>query len=104
MASYTKYIALDFGTSGCAISLGFVKPDPNNTLVYSAWSKLKTGSSVKCPSILLVNPLKKFEKFGEEASEAYNKLSKDDAKRYYFFYRFKMELYRTPVRRFFRMP
>ena len=97
MANYTKYIALDFGTSGCAISLGFAEPDPNNILVYSAWNELKVGLSVKCPSILLVNPSKKFEKFGEEALKAYNKLSKDDVKRYYYFYRFKMKLYRSPV-------
>ena len=97
MANYTKYIALDFGTSGCAISLGFSEPDPNNIMVYSAWNESRVGLSFKCPSILLVNPSKTFEKFGEEAFKAYNKLSKDDVKRYYYFYRFKMNLYRSPV-------
>ena len=97
MAKYTKYIALDFGTSGCAISLGFAEPDPNNIIVHSAWNESKVGLSLKCPSILLVNPSKTFEKFGEEAFKAYNKLSKDDVKRYYYFYRFKMKLYRSPV-------
>ena len=99
MANYTKYIALDFGTSGCGISqgLGFAEPDPNNILVYCAWNESKTGLNLKCPSILLVNPSKQFEKFGEEALKAYNKLSKDDVKKYYYFYRFKMKLYRNPV-------
>ena len=97
MAKYTKYIAIDFGTSGCAISLGFVQPDPDSIMVYSDWNELKKGLDVKCPSILLVNPSKGFEKFGEEAFKAYSKLSKDDAKEYYYFYRFKMKLYRTPV-------
>ena len=97
MEKYTKYIAIDFGTSGCTLSLGFVEPDPNNILVYTSWSKLKKGVDLKCPSILLVNPSKQFEKFGEEAFKAYSKLSKDDAKKYYYFYRFKMNLYRTPV-------
>ena len=97
MAKYTKYIAIDFGTSGCTISLGFVEPNPNKILVYTAWSELKKAVDVKCPSILLVNPSKYFENFGEEAFKAYSKLSKDDAKKYYYFYRFKMKLYRTPV-------
>lgn len=97
MADYTKYIAIDFGTSGCAISLGFSEPDPSKILVYSSWNELSQGTSLKCPSILLVNPSKKFEKFGEEAFKAYNKLSKEDAKKYFYFYRFKMKLYRNPV-------
>ena len=97
MAEYTKYIAIDFGTSGCTIALGFVEPNPNKILVYTSWSELKKAVDVKCPSILLVSPLKKFENFGEEAFKRYSKLSKDDAKKYYYFYRFKMKLYSTPV-------
>ena len=97
MANYSKYIAIDFGTSGCTIALGFQKPDPKKILVYSNWNGSRTGVGMKCPSILLVNPSKQFEKFGEEAFNEYNKLSRDDAKKYYYFYRFKMKLYNTPV-------
>lgn len=96
MAEYTKYIAIDFGTSGCTISLGFREINPSNIQVYSSWTK-RSDISVKCPSILLVNPSKEFESFGEEAFEAFTKLSKDNAKKYYYFYRFKMKLYHSPV-------
>ena len=97
MANYSKYIAIDFGTSGCTIALGSLKPDPSRIFVYCNWNGSRTGMSMKCPSILLVNPSKKFENFGEEAFNAYKKLSRDDAKKYYYFYRFKMKLYDTPV-------
>ena len=94
--SYTNYVSIDFGTSGCAIAVGHSNPDPENINVFSAWTEQHKGIQVKQPTILLVNPNGGFEKFGEEALQVYNQL-KIKANDYYLFYRFKMNLYDSPV-------
>ena len=96
MASYSHYISIDFGTSGCAIALGCDKLDPQQIQVFVGWIAKRMGVVSKCPTVLLANPNGEFEKFGKEALEAYNKL-KNKANDYYLFYRFKMNLYDQPV-------
>jgi len=94
--SYTHYISIDFGTSGCAIALGLDKPDPQQIRVFAAWNAGRMGVVLKHPTILLANPNGEFEKFGEEALRTYKRL-KDKANDYYLFHRFKMNLYNRPV-------
>ena len=94
---YTHYIAIDFGTSGCAIAVGFSKPEPEKIYVFSEWIGIKAGIQIKYPTILLADPQGEFVSFGIKASKAFEKL-KGQAQDYYLFHRFKMKLYDAPVR------
>ena len=94
---YTHYIAIDFGTSGCAIAVGFSKPEPEKVYVFSGWDGAKSGIQIKYPTILLADPQGEFISFGTKAFKAFVKL-KDKAQNYYLFHRFKMKLYDAPVR------
>ena len=91
------YISIDFGTSGCAIAVGFSKPEPKKIHVFSGWSKEQIGVQVKYPTVLLVDPQGAFVSFGDKAFDDFKKL-KDQAEDYYLFHRFKMKLYDAPVR------
>lgn len=96
VGSYTHYVSIDFGTSGCAIAIGFSNPEPKKIHVFSGWSQ-QIGIQVKYPTILLVDPHGSFVSFGEEALDGYQRL-KGQAQDYYLFHRFKMKLYDDPVR------
>jgi len=101
LGSYTHYVSIDFGTSGCAIAVGFSNPDPNKIHVFSGWTKSQMGAQVKCPTILLIDPQGSFVSFGAKAFDDYQKL-KGQAQDYYLFHRFKMKLYDAPVRYVYR--
>ena len=92
---YTHYISIDFGTSGCAIAVGFSKPEPKKIRVFSGWAGQRIGVQAKYPTILLVDPQGAFVSFRGEAFDSFRKL-KDQAKDYYLFHRFKMKLYDAP--------
>ena len=94
---YTHYIAIDFGTSGCAIAVGFTKPEPKKIYLFSRWAGTNDAARVKHPTILLADPQGKFVSFGEQAFQTYKNL-KGKAQDYYLFHRFKMKLYDAPVR------
>ena len=94
---YTHYIAIDFGTSGCAIAVGFSKPEPKKINVFSGWDGAKAAIQIKYPTILLADPKGDFVSFGIKAAKAFEKL-KGKAQDYYLFHRFKMKLYDNPVR------
>ena len=94
---YTHYIAIDFGTSGCAIAVGFSKPEPEKIYVFSGWDEAKVAVQIKYPTILLADPEEEFVSFGIKASKAFENL-KGKAQDYYLFHRFKMKLYDAPVR------
>lgn len=94
---YTHYIAIDFGTSGCAIAVGFSKPEPEKIKVFSGWEGARVAIQIKYPTILLADPKGEFVSFGIKASKEFEKL-KGKAQDYYLFHRFKMKLYDNPVR------
>ena len=94
---YTHYIAIDFGTSGCTIAVGFSRPEPKKIHVFSGWDGAKVSIRRKYPTILLADSKGNFVSFGIKASKAFEKL-KGKAQDYYLFRRFKMKLYDNPVR------
>ena len=95
---YTHYISIDFGTSGCAIAVGFSKPEPKKIYVFSAWGKRgRAGVGVKYPTVLLADSQGAFVSFGDKAFDAFKQLTKDQAQDHYLFHRFKMKLYDAPV-------
>lgn len=90
--------AIDFGSaySGTAFSFKseFIR-DPLNIHVMEGVGTTNNMSS-KIPTVLLLNPEKKFVAFGNEAEETYASLTINDpqyANQCYYFTRFKMQLY-----------
>lgn len=99
---FTHYISIDFGTSGCAIAVGFSHSEPKNIKAFAAWGEAlgqaEAYMETKCPTFLLVNPNGEFVSFGTKAFDAYKNMRGEQAQDYYLFHRFKMKLYDDPVR------
>jgi len=74
LGSYTHYVSIDFGTSGCAIVVGFSNPNPKNIHVFCRWTESQMGVQVKYPTILLVNPQGTFVSFGAKVLDDHQKL------------------------------
>lgn len=93
--------AIDFGSaySGSAFSFKdrFIK-DPLEINVMGIGQK--GLESLKVPTVLLLNPDREFVAFGFEAESKYSELLQDDpdeAQKWYYFSRFKMQLYNNMV-------
>ncbi|KAL3863801.1 hypothetical protein ACJMK2_005533, partial [Sinanodonta woodiana] len=85
--------AIDFGTTYSGYAYSFLN-EPSK--VYINYWKGKI-LSVKTPTVLLLNPDKSVAAFGEDAQVKYQKLIKEkEAEKWYYFQRFKMELYSKP--------
>ena len=97
--SFTHFVSIDFGTSGCGIAMA-TKKDKSDIKLFTAWEGMKTDA--KCPTVLLLDPEENFERFGVNAIASYEKktsLKKSDrADEYLLFQKFKMHLYNNPVR------
>ena len=93
--------AIDFGTtfSGYAFALRHdFESDPpkihTNTNYYTSGNL----TSLKTPTVLLLDKDEKFVAFGFEAEDKYSDLAADEEhKDYYYFRRFKMNLYNSVV-------
>ncbi|OPL33355.1 hypothetical protein AM593_09397, partial [Mytilus galloprovincialis] len=89
--------AIDFGSaySGCAFSTknSFMK---NPRDIFMVGLDQQGNASFKVPTVLLLNPDKKFVAFGHKAEDQYTDLlekTPDEAHKWYYFSRFKMQLY-----------
>ena len=94
-------MAIDFGTtySGYAYSLTKEKPE-GSVHIMRKWEGDDPGmSNQKTPTILLLNPEKKFHSFGFSARDFYHDLSAAEAKQWFYFDKFKMILHHEKVRR-----
>lgn len=63
----------------------------------------KGNASSKVPTVLLLNPDRKFVAFGHQAEDQYTALlekTPDEAHKWYYFSRFKMQLYNNMVNTF----
>ncbi|CAG2196300.1 unnamed protein product [Mytilus edulis] len=96
--NYTMVAAIDFGSaySGTAFSSksDFTR-NPLHIYVMEGIGKINSMST-KIPTVLLLNPDKKFEAFGNEAEEKYANFAIHDpqyANQCYYFTRFKMQIY-----------
>ncbi|XP_054908995.1 heat shock 70 kDa protein 12A-like [Poeciliopsis prolifica] len=92
-------IAIDFGTaySGYVFNITPSNEEPDPHL--KKWGKEIGLDTPKAPTCILFNESEEFVAFGYEATEAYNCMGGEDAKKYYFFQNFKMALYGEEVRR-----
>lgn len=93
--------AIDFGTtfSGYAFQTkSDFKQDPIRIQGFTWTTGSNAGLSMKTPTCVLFNPLKEFDSFGIEAEDKYTQLAEeDDHRNWYYFRRFKMQLYRCQV-------
>ncbi|KAK3099457.1 hypothetical protein FSP39_004644 [Pinctada imbricata] len=88
--------AIDFGTtfSGYAYALTSNK---DNIYTNRNWGQTQGFLLQKTPSCLLLRPDTEFDSFGFEAVTQFNDLTEEDAENYYYFDRFKMNLYDNKI-------
>ena len=93
--------AIDFGTtfSGYAFQTkSDFKQDPTRIQGFTWTTGSNAGLSMKTPTCVLFNPSKEFHSFGIEAEDKYIQLAEEeDHRNWYYFRRFKMQLYRCQV-------
>lgn len=95
--------AIDFGSSdsGCAFSMrSDYKLNPLN--IHREPLDGKGSATRKSPTIVLMNPAGQFAAFGEMARQQYEELANDEKgneKEWFYFRRFKMQLYTKKVLR-----
>ena len=96
--SHLAVVAVDFGTtySGYAYSLS---ADPEAGVhVMRKWEGDAPGvSDQKTPTILLLDPERRFHSFGFTARDFYHDLREEEARRWFLFERFKMVLHHDKV-------
>lgn len=96
---FVAVAAIDFGTtySGCAFST--VQDFRTNPLrIETIPLDDRNVLSYKTPTVLLLTPEKKFHSFGTKAEDHYVILAeRDEADKWFYFNRFKMQLYQAKV-------
>jgi len=91
---YDVVVAIDFGTSFSGFAFSFNHRDGSEDIFMNRrWGSAQGYSTLKTPTCILLNPNKKFVKFGFEAAERYAELEDATDKSFYFFDRFKMMLH-----------
>ena len=95
---YDVVVAIDFGTSFSGFAFSFNHRDGSEDIYMNrAWGSAQGYTTYKTPTCILLNPYKKFVKFGFEAAEKYAELEDAKDKSFYFFDRFKMMLHGSEV-------
>lgn len=90
--------AIDFGTTFSGYAFSFkhdYEKDPTQVATF-AWPGARSLMSLKTSTCILFKPNKQFDSFGYDAEDAYGELSAEENgehKRWYYFRRFKMELF-----------
>ena len=96
--NYDVVVAIDFGTSFSGFAFSFNHKDGSDEIYMNReWGSAQGYSTLKTPTCLLLNPYKKFIKFGFEAAEKYAELEDAKDKSFYCFDRFKMMLHGSEV-------
>ena len=97
---YDVVAAIDFGTSFSAFAFSFNHRDGSDDIYMNReWGSAQGYSTLKTPTCILLNPYKKFVKFGFEAAEKYAELEDAKDQTFYCFDRFKMMLHGSEVSR-----
>lgn len=96
--NYDVVVAIDFGTSFSGFAFSFNHRDGSEDIYMNrSWGSAQGYSTLKTPTCLLLNPEKKFVKFGFEAAERYAELEDANEISFYCFDRFKMMLHGSEV-------
>jgi len=95
---YDVVAAIDFGTSFSGFAFSFNHRDGSDDVYMNReWGSAQGYSTLKTPTCILLNPQKKFVRFGFEAAEKYAELEDASDKTFYCFDRFKMKLHGSEV-------
>uniref|UniRef100_A0A3Q2FYK7 Heat shock 70 kDa protein 12A-like n=1 Tax=Cyprinodon variegatus TaxID=28743 RepID=A0A3Q2FYK7_CYPVA len=86
-------IAIDFGTASSGFAFTVTRREEESEPFIKRWGAEEGADTPKTPTCILFDPDQTFMKFGYEAKSAYFKIKKQEAKNYYFFEDFKMDLY-----------
>lgn len=92
--------AIDFGTtySGYAFSFKHRDQDVDSIHMMRKWEGGDPGvSNQKTPTTLLLKPNGEFHSFGFGARDHYHDLEEAEAKKWYYFEKFKMSLHSSQV-------
>lgn len=89
--------AIDFGTTMSGYAFSFVR-DPSSIHMMRKWEGGDPGIvNQKTPTTLLLNPEGDFHSFGFTARDYYHDLDSKEAKRWFYFEKFKMSLHYNAV-------
>lgn len=95
---YDVVVAIDFGTAFSGFAFSFNHRDGSDDIYMNReWGSAQGYSTLKTPTCILLNPYKKFDKFGFEAAEKYAELEDANDQTFYCFDRFKMMLHGSEV-------
>ena len=87
--------AIDFGTTYCRLAYSYLH-EKNKIYAISQWPD--GNISTKVPTAVLFDKDQYLVAFGEEAVDSYCEImDNEEADDYYYFYRFKMILYKEKV-------
>ena len=90
--------AIDFGTTYSGYAFSFTR-DPDSIHMMRKWEGGDPGvNNQKTPTTLLLKPNGEFHSFGFSARDYYHDLEESEAKRWYYFEKFKMTLHSSQVR------
>ncbi|KAI8510869.1 hypothetical protein Bbelb_117850 [Branchiostoma belcheri] len=84
--------AIDFGTTFSGYAFSFTS-SKDEIFMNKNWGSESGFQLHKTETSVLLNPNREFVAFGSEASKAYTELDESDAKKHYYFHRFKMKLH-----------
>ena len=90
--------AIDFGTTYSGYAFSFTR-DPDSIHMMRKWEGGDPGvSNQKTPTTLLLKPNGEFHSFGFGARDIYHDLEEAEAKKWYYFEKFKMSLHSNQVK------
>ncbi|KAI8485288.1 hypothetical protein Bbelb_370350 [Branchiostoma belcheri] len=89
---YLLVAAIDFGTTFSGYAFSFTS-NKDNIIMNKNWGTQSGFQSHKTETSVLLTPEGEFMAFGSEASKKYAELEEGDAKKHYYFHRFKMKLH-----------
>ena len=89
--------AIDFGTTYSGYAFSFTR-DPDSIHMMRKWEGGDPGvSNQKTPTTLLLKPNGDFHSFGFGARDFYHDLEEAEARKWYYFEKFKMSLHSNQV-------
>ena len=89
--------AIDFGTTYSGYAFSFVR-DPDSIHMMRKWDGGDPGvTNQKTPTTLLLKPNGEFHSFGFGARDHYHDLEEGEARKWYYFEKFKMSLHSSQV-------
>ena len=90
--------AIDFGTTYSGYAFSFTR-DPDSIHMMRKWEGGDPGvTNQKTPTTLLLKPNGEFHSFGFSARDCYHDLEENEARKWYYFEKFKMSLHSSQVR------